>query len=104
MLEIDPTYQPKVTLVICAKRHHMRFYADHPRDQDKTGNLPAGLVVDRGVTHPFAFDFYCQSSSLAGPRSLLRSYSAGSCRAARHSETHALVSWSASPPRSILII
>ncbi|WVQ69266.1 uncharacterized protein L199_007483 [Kwoniella botswanensis] len=59
--ELDPKYNPKITLIICAKRHHMRFFADVRRDTDKTGNLLAGTVVDTDVTHPFAFDFYLQS-------------------------------------------
>ena len=36
----------------------MRFFATAEPDKDRTGNLPAGTVVDRAVTHPFAFDFY----------------------------------------------
>ncbi|ORY31025.1 putative Argonaute-like protein [Naematelia encephala] len=56
-------YKPKVTFVICAKRHAMRFFAANPADigGDRTGNLPAGTVVDSGVTHPFAFDMYLQA-------------------------------------------
>ena len=41
----------------------MRFFAN-PNDQnsiDRTGNLKAGTVVDSGVTHPRAFDFYLQA-------------------------------------------
>lgn len=57
-----PQYKPTFTFVVCAKRHHMRFFAANPADQDRTGNLPPGLVVDKGVTHPYAFDFYRQSS------------------------------------------
>lgn len=51
-------YKPKITFVICAKRHNMRFFATADSDKDRTGNLPAGTVVDRSVTHPFAFDFF----------------------------------------------
>jgi eukaryotic translation initiation factor 2C len=39
----------------------MRFFAAADQDKDRTGNLPAGTVVDTGVTHPFAFDFYLQA-------------------------------------------
>lgn len=41
----------------------MRFYAKSPGDVDRSGNLPAGTVVDRGIVHPYAFDFYLQSQA-----------------------------------------
>jgi eukaryotic translation initiation factor 2C len=46
---------------VCAKRHNMRFFAINPSDADRTGNLQPGTVVDKGVTHPFAFDFFLQA-------------------------------------------
>ncbi|KAI9636399.1 putative eukaryotic translation initiation factor 2C 2 [Dioszegia hungarica] len=61
--EMDPKYRPKITFVICAKRHSMRFFAMTQQDGDRTGNLQPGLVVDTGVCHPFAFDFYLQAHS-----------------------------------------
>lgn len=39
----------------------MRFFAADPKDGDRTGNLPPGTVVEKGVTHPYAFDFYRRS-------------------------------------------
>ncbi|KIY33612.1 argonaute [Cryptococcus gattii E566] len=54
-------YNPKVTFVICAKRHAMRFFAASDADRDRTGNLPPGTVVDKGVTSPHNFDFYLQA-------------------------------------------
>lgn len=60
---MDRAYSPKLTYIICAKRHNMRFFAASPNDADRTGNLPAGTVVDNTVTHPFAFDFYLQAHS-----------------------------------------
>ncbi|ORX38808.1 Argonaute-like protein [Kockovaella imperatae] len=54
-------YKPKITFIVCAKRHSMRFFATDPKEQDRSGNLPAGTVVDSGCTHPFAFDFYPQA-------------------------------------------
>lgn len=48
--------------MLCKQRHHVRFFAADPNDNDgRSGNLPAGTVVDKGVVHPFAFDFYLQS-------------------------------------------
>lgn len=40
----------------------MRFYAMADANKDKTGNLPAGTVVDSGVTDPFIFEFYRTSA------------------------------------------
>ncbi|BEJ14915.1 hypothetical protein CspHIS471_0406820 [Cutaneotrichosporon sp. HIS471] len=57
----DPKYRPKITFVVCAKRHNMRFFSMNQNDQDKNGNLKAGFVVDQRVTHPFTFDFYLQA-------------------------------------------
>jgi hypothetical protein len=59
-----PNYKPKFTFVVCAKRHNMRFFAANPADADRTGNLPAGTVVEKGVTHPYAFDFYRTSAAI----------------------------------------
>ncbi|RXW23179.1 hypothetical protein EST38_g2678 [Candolleomyces aberdarensis] len=51
----------KVTLVVVGKRHHIRFNPVNPGDKDKSGNAPAGLVVDRDIGHPVEFDYYLQS-------------------------------------------
>ncbi|KAN0062034.1 Protein argonaute [Thecaphora frezii] len=63
--EVDPKASAvKVTYVICGKRHHVRFFAERGQDTDgRSGNLPAGTVVDRDVTSPYAFDFYLQSQA-----------------------------------------
>ncbi|KAJ9098336.1 hypothetical protein QFC19_006460 [Naganishia cerealis] len=58
---LKPGYKPKITFVICAKKHNMRFFSKTGRDTDRSGNLPPGTVVDRTVVHPFAFDFYLQA-------------------------------------------
>ncbi|KAF9226544.1 argonaute-like protein [Gyrodon lividus] len=51
---------PKITVIVVAKRHHVRFF---PRqgEGDKSGNCPAGTVVDQIVAHPTEFDWYLQS-------------------------------------------
>lgn len=42
----------QITFVLCAKRHHVRFFPS-PRDAEgKAQNVPAGTVVDSGVTDP----------------------------------------------------
>jgi eukaryotic translation initiation factor 2C len=58
-LEITPI--PKLTVIVVGKRHHVRFFPK--TDSDKSGNCPAGTVVDTGVVHPTEFDFYLQSHS-----------------------------------------
>lgn len=55
---------PKLTYVICGKRHHVRFFPNDDRDRsvvDKSKNFGSGLVVDDGVVHPVFRDFYLQS-------------------------------------------
>ncbi|KAL1411709.1 Protein argonaute [Vanrija albida] len=62
--ELKQGYKPKITFVICAKRHNMRFFGIEgvTKQMDaKNGNLPPGTVVDTMVTHPFVFDFYLQA-------------------------------------------
>ena len=54
-------YKPALTVVICGKRHHARIFATAEDDADRTANPKAGLVVDRGITHPYDFDFYLQA-------------------------------------------
>ncbi|KAI0065147.1 Piwi-domain-containing protein [Artomyces pyxidatus] len=57
----NPKYQPKLSIVICGKRHHARFYPDKSENADKNGNTRPGTVVDKGVTAIFDFDFYLQA-------------------------------------------
>ncbi|KAG9088958.1 hypothetical protein FRC06_001770, partial [Ceratobasidium sp. 370] len=51
---------PLITVVVVGKRHHVRFFPTHGR-ADRSGNCPAGTVVDDVVVHPNEFDFYLQS-------------------------------------------
>ena len=58
------------------KRHNVRFVPVEETDCDATGNIPAGTVVDTGISspfspcivltvidiaHPYDFDFYLNS-------------------------------------------
>ncbi|KAK3321598.1 Piwi domain-containing protein [Apodospora peruviana] len=55
---------PKITVIICTKRHHIRFF---PEKGDKNGNAFPGTLVEREVTHPFHYDFYlCSHSAIQG--------------------------------------
>lgn len=59
---LEVGYNPLITYVVCQKRHHTRLYCANPRDaQDRSGNVPAGTVVDRDITSPVTFDFYLNS-------------------------------------------
>ncbi|PIL23265.1 Argonaute [Ganoderma sinense ZZ0214-1] len=51
----------KLTIVIVKRAHHVRFFPQNSQDEDKSGNCPAGTVVDSDITHPTEFDFYLQS-------------------------------------------
>ncbi|KAH7322861.1 Piwi domain-containing protein [Stachybotrys elegans] len=50
--------QPKFTVIIATKRHHIRFF---PAKGDRNGNPLPGTLVEREVTHPFMNDFYLNS-------------------------------------------
>lgn len=58
--ETKMNVNPKLTFIVVGKRHHIRFF---PRDgeADRSGNAPAGFVVDDVITSPGLFDFYLQS-------------------------------------------
>jgi len=58
---VDLKINPKITVIIVAKRHHVRFFPKQPGDADRSGNCPAGTVVDQVVAHPTEFDWYLQS-------------------------------------------
>ncbi|KAF8128683.1 Piwi domain-containing protein [Boletus edulis] len=54
-------YRPQLTIIICGKRHHTRFYPTEEENADKDGNPRPGTVVDRGVTAVYDFDFFLQA-------------------------------------------
>ncbi|KAG1737463.1 ribonuclease H-like domain-containing protein [Suillus paluster] len=54
-------YRPPLTIVICGKRHHTRFYPTERKDAANDGNPKPGTVVDRGVTAVYDFDFFLQA-------------------------------------------
>ncbi len=65
--KLDPNYKPKITYVVCAKRHHISFFPDKQADGDRTGNVKPGTTVDTDITSAFQFDWYSQShASLLG--------------------------------------
>ena len=54
-------YRPKLSIMICGKRHHARFYPTQSNDAAPNGNTLPGTVVDKGVTSVYTFDFYLQA-------------------------------------------
>ncbi|KAF8551548.1 Piwi-domain-containing protein [Imleria badia] len=55
------SYEPKLSIVVCGKRHHTRFYPTKQEDAAHDGNPLPGTVVDRGVTPAYEFDFFLQA-------------------------------------------
>lgn len=60
-------YKPTLTIAICGKRHHARFWPTAPGEANMTnnGNTVPGTVVDKGITDVYNFDFYLQVRSCA---------------------------------------
>src|SRR5260370_11793782 len=56
-------YRPKLSVVICGKRHHTRFYPTEASNADHNGNPKPGTIVDRGVTAISKYDFFLQPHS-----------------------------------------
>ena len=54
-------YDPKLTIVICGKRHHTRFFPTNAAHAAQDGNPRPGTVVDRGTAAIFEYDFYLQA-------------------------------------------
>jgi len=59
--ELDPNFKPAITYIVCQKRHHTRLYPVDKQNQDRSGNIQAGTVVDQGITSTVDFDFYLNS-------------------------------------------
>ena len=57
---------PKITIVICGKRHHTRFYPARLEDAAPSGNPQNGTVVDRDITESRTWDFFLQAHSPLG--------------------------------------
>jgi eukaryotic translation initiation factor 2C len=51
----------KITFLIINKRHHTRFMCKNNGDANRSGNIPAGTVIDTDVTLPNEFDFFLNS-------------------------------------------
>ncbi|KAH8819457.1 eukaryotic translation initiation factor-like protein 2C 2 [Xylogone sp. PMI_703] len=60
-----PAASVKWTVIVCTKRHHIRFFPKEGdmQSSDRNGNALPGTLVERDVTHPFEYDFYLSSHS-----------------------------------------
>ncbi|OAV97009.1 hypothetical protein PTTG_11651 [Puccinia triticina 1-1 BBBD Race 1] len=54
--------QCKITYIVCVKNHRLRMSPDQ-RCQDRSGNAPAGSVLDNRIGDPFLFDFFAQTQA-----------------------------------------
>ncbi|KAH9179682.1 argonaute-like protein [Lactarius sanguifluus] len=54
-------FNPTITLIIVSKRRHVRFFPRFENEGDRSGNCPAGTVIDSDVVNPVEFGFYLQS-------------------------------------------
>jgi len=52
---------PKISIIVCGKRHHTRFYPTAEANADRSSNCEPGTIVDRGVTEAGNWDFFVQS-------------------------------------------
>jgi eukaryotic translation initiation factor 2C len=52
---------PKISIIVCGKRHHTRFYPTTEANADRSSNNEPGTIVDRGVTEVRFWDFFVQS-------------------------------------------
>lgn len=53
-------YCPPITFIVVQKRHHTRLFPVQG-EGDRNGNVLPGTIVDRGICHPFEFDFFLNS-------------------------------------------
>jgi eukaryotic translation initiation factor 2C len=58
---LQERYKPKITITICSKRHHFRFFPSDKAAADRNGNPVPGTIVERDITHPTSYDFYLNS-------------------------------------------
>ena len=60
---IEAAKKIEFTVIVCSKRHHIRFFPLGRPAADNNGNPVPGVIVEKDVTHPFEYDFYLNSHS-----------------------------------------
>ncbi|EWC45585.1 hypothetical protein DRE_05443 [Drechslerella stenobrocha 248] len=64
---LDSNYEPRMTVIVCTKRHHSRFFPVDKNASDRNGNIVPGTVVEKDITHVTDFDFFlCSHSAIQG--------------------------------------
>eukprot|EP00271_Cylindrocystis_brebissonii_P008513 TRINITY_DN2288_c0_g1_i1.p1 TRINITY_DN2288_c0_g1~~TRINITY_DN2288_c0_g1_i1.p1 ORF type:complete len:1120 (+),score=187.19 TRINITY_DN2288_c0_g1_i1:146-3505(+) len=58
---INAAYNPKITFIVVQKRHHTRMFPAVRGQEDSSGNVMPGTVIDQEICHPFQFDFFLVS-------------------------------------------
>uniref|UniRef100_A0A383VYD8 Piwi domain-containing protein n=1 Tax=Tetradesmus obliquus TaxID=3088 RepID=A0A383VYD8_TETOB len=59
--ELEEGYCPPITYVTVSRAHSTRLFPADRDNQDKSGNVLPGTVVDSGICHPSQFDFFLNS-------------------------------------------
>ena len=59
--KIEKGWRPRITYIIVTKRHHVRFFPQSSKGQDRSGNMVPGSVVDTDIVSGRYYDFYLNS-------------------------------------------
>jgi eukaryotic translation initiation factor 2C len=51
-------FNSKITLIVVGRDHKVVFFPTSEADADRSGNCPAGTVIDSGVVAPTHFNYY----------------------------------------------
>uniref|UniRef100_A0A8C4R414 Uncharacterized protein n=1 Tax=Eptatretus burgeri TaxID=7764 RepID=A0A8C4R414_EPTBU len=67
-LGLEEGYKPGITFISVQRWHHTRLFCSNKAEHvGKSGNIPAGTIVDMKITHPTQFDFYlCSHLGIQG--------------------------------------
>eukprot|EP00976_Prorocentrum_cordatum_P088038 1187147-Prorocentrum_minimum.AAC.9 len=74
----DAEYSPPITLIIVQKRHRARFFPQNG-ENDNSGNVLPGTVIDTDICDPHFHDFYMVRPSHIPPLGPLRFSAVQSC-------------------------
>ncbi|TGZ81202.1 Piwi-domain-containing protein [Ascodesmis nigricans] len=81
--QLESGYRPKITAIVCSKRHHFRFFPVDNFAHDQNRNPVPGVLIDRDITHPRQYDFYLNSHKALQ----------GTCRPVHYHVVHDEIQW-----------